>query len=518
MSNSKSEGAYVGELRVQDHDGLVARISALRIAEQALRSNAPDAVQTIRRISRSLLALATVYQDQQISAMASVLNSASDQELGERLHGLLPQLRSLVSKIRAKKAGILIVDDDAVIREILERRLAGPNRHIYSAATVEEAERVLSDQEVALVLLDLHLDDEDGRELLLKWRSTLPLSIPIIVLTANRGPQVQAECLALGADGFFEKPVDYATLSTLVAAKLQQSVEVVRQSALDPLTGLPNRAAFQRAFTRMAQLARRYREPLSVALLDIDRFKSINDLYGHPTGDRVLCRLSSILSQSLRGSDLVARWGGEEFAVLFPKAGLEEARAALLKARDALRSEQFDPGAHAGFHMAFSAGIGLVRDLATIEEVMARADHFLYLAKQTGRDRILTEADCLTAVKKNILLVEDDDTTASILEHHLGCFGFNVLRANEGAEALRIVSETPVSLMTLDIQMPGMNGFDVLKELRSTPGVSQIPVIILTWDADRRHMLQGFKLGADDYILKPFSPAEIHARVQRLLR
>jgi len=86
-------------------------------------------------------------------------------------------------------------------------------------------------------------------------------------------------------------------------------------------------------------------------------------------------------------------------------------------------------------------------------------------------------------VKKNILLVEDDDTSAAILEHHLGRYGFNILRAKEGREALRIISETPVALLTLDVQMSGMNGFEFLKELRRTPGISNIPVIILTWDA-----------------------------------
>lgn len=503
---------------LSDHDGLTARISALSIAEQALRSNKPDALQTIRRISRSLLALGEACHDPQVSAIASVLERANDGELGKSLHGLLPHLRSLVANIRTKKAGILIVDDDAVLREILQRRLAGPNRYLYTANTVVEAEHILADQDVALVLLDLQLGDGDGRELLLKWRSILPLSIPIIVLTANRGPQVEAECLALGADGFFKKPVDYAMLSTLVAAKLQQSFEVARQSALDPLTGLPNRAAFQRVFARMAQLAKRYQEPLSVALMDIDRFKSINDLYGHPTGDRVMCRLAKTLSQALRGSDLVCRWGGDEFAVLFPKAGLEEAHSALQKAQEALRKERFESSGHPDFHVTFSGGIALARDLSTIEQVMGRADHFLYLAKQTGRDRVLTEADCLTAVKKNILLVEDDDTSAAILEHHLGRYGFNILRAKEGREALRIISETPVALLTLDVQMSGMNGFEFLKELRRTPGISNIPVIILTWDADRRHMVQGFKLGADDYILKPFSVAEIHARIQRLIQ
>jgi diguanylate cyclase (GGDEF)-like protein len=513
-----AKGLNVSDLRVHDHDGLAARISVLRIAEKALQSNAPDALQTIRRISRSLLSLGETSQDPRVTEIASALDRASDAELGPCLHGLLPELRSLVANIRTQKAGLLIVDDDAVLREILQRRLAGPNRYIYTAATVAEAERVLADQDVGLVLLDLQLDDGDGRELLLKWRSSLPMSISIIVLTANRGPQVEAECLALGADGFFKKPVDYATLSTLVAAKLQQSVEIGRQSALDPLTGLPNRAAFQRAFARMAQLAKRYQEPLSVALLDIDRFKSINDLYGHPVGDRVLCRMTKTLSRSLRGSDLVARWGGEEFAVLFPKAGLEEARSALQKAQEALRKEQFEPGAQPDFHMTFSGGISLVRDHSTLDEVMAKADHFLYLAKQTGRNRVLTEADCLTALKKNILLVEDDDTTATILEHHLGRFGFNILRAKEGTEALRIVSETPVALLTLDLQMPGMNGFEFLQKLRQTPGISQIPVIILTWDADRRHMLEGFKRGADDYLFKPFSATEIHARIQRLLR
>ena len=115
------------------------------------------------------------------------------------------------------------------------------------------------------------------------------------------------------------------------------------------------------------------------------------------------------------------------------------------------------------------------------------------------------------------MLVEDDDTTALILEQHFERFGFNVLRAKEGNDALRLLSETPVALLTLDLELPGMSGFDFLKQLRRTPAVSR-SATILTWDSDRRHLLEGFKLGADDYLFKPFSAAELHARVQRLLQ
>jgi two-component system, cell cycle response regulator len=397
--------------------------------------------------------------------------------------------------------------------------LTAQNRQVFSATSLAEAEALLSDNEISLLLLDLQLPDGDGRELLLKLRErSATASIPILVLSGKEGSQVQTECFALGADAFFEKPFDPVTISTAVASKLQRAAEVTKRSSQDSLTGLPNRAAFTNAFARAAMLSSRMKEPLTVAILDVDRFKSVNDIYGHATGDRVLRRLSSVVSRSLRASDFLSRWGGEEFAMFFPNTDLSNARLALNKALSAFRAEKFSTKDGRIFQVTFSAGVAEVKPGQNVEQAIAEADRFLYLAKASGRDTVLTEADKFIAIKRNILLVEDDDLTASVVKHYLKREGFKVIHVKEGQAALDATQETSISLVTLDVKIPGIDGFELLQRFRKVPALHQVPIVMLTSAGKQEDIVKGFQLGADDYILKPFSPRELLARVHRLLQ
>jgi diguanylate cyclase (GGDEF)-like protein len=166
------------------------------------------------------------------------------------------------------------------------------------------------------------------------------------------------------------------------------------QSATDELTGLPNRRAFERALRREVERARRGGTALAVAILDIDRFKSLNDRFGHPVGDRVLAQVARRLSDSVRETDLVCRWGGEEFAILL--MGLAEGTPAeallvLERSRAAVggRPLALGPGLPCPM-VTISGGFALLpQDGTDGATLVRRADEALYEAKRTGRDRIL---------------------------------------------------------------------------------------------------------------------------------
>ena len=502
-----------------DREGLAARVNALRVAHHMMGANSVDAIPAIRRISRSLRHSETAYHYPEIGTLARALEDATDDKLSDALAKTLPRLRALATNLQAEQHRVLVVEDDPVTTQIFVQRLATANRQVFVAGRLSEAEKILAEHDVSLILMDLQLPDGDGRELLLRLRERpATSSIPVIVVSSKQGSQVQTECYALGADAYFEKPFDPATVATAVAAKLQRSAELTRGSSIDHLTGLPNRAAFTNAFARAAQLALRSHEPLTVGILDVDRFKSVNDIYGHATGDRVLRRLASVVSQSLRASDLIARWGGEEFAVFFPNTDLKEARMALNKALKAFRAEKFSARGGRTFQVSFSAGLAEFKQGISIEQSIANADRFLYLAKAAGRDQVLSETDKISSFKKTVLLVEDDDLTASIIERYLKKDGFKIIHARESEGALEALSDKSISLITLDVKIPGMDGFELLQRFRKVPSLHQTPIIMLTSSAKQEDIVRGFQLGADDYILKPFSPRELLARVHRFLQ
>jgi diguanylate cyclase (GGDEF)-like protein len=178
----------------------------------------------------------------------------------------------------------------------------------------------------------------------------------------------------------------------ILAARRLEHAEAL--STTDELTQLPNRRSFERALGRELERARRAGSKLGVALLDVDEFKQVNDRYGHPAGDRVLGQIARRLRQSFRDTDLVCRWGGEEFAVLLPELAQgtpEEVLAILERARHAVggRPITLGPGL-ASPMVSVSGGLALYptdgRDAA---ELLRRADASLYAAKRAGRDRVL---------------------------------------------------------------------------------------------------------------------------------
>ena len=160
--------------------------------------------------------------------------------------------------------------------------------------------------------------------------------------------------------------------------------EIARRADTDALTGVLNRMGFNEAMARELGRARRYQQPLSIAILDIDHFKKVNDEFGHPVGDQVLVRTAKLLSSCVRESDTVARWGGEEFAVIAPMTAEEGAASLAEKLRSIMATTHLGPKES----VTASFGVAEFRADDTLESLLQRADAALYRAKQSGRNQV----------------------------------------------------------------------------------------------------------------------------------
>lgn len=165
--------------------------------------------------------------------------------------------------------------------------------------------------------------------------------------------------------------------------------EVERLSLTDPLTGLKNRRGFEGNARRSIDIAIRYKHPLSVMMLDIDHFKRVNDTYGHATGDKVLAGIALICRQVMRTTDLIARFGGEEFCFLFPETPAEKAFSLAERIRTSISAVIFEADAQS-FSVTVSIGISeCISTGDSLENLLVRSDEALYKAKNTGRNRVL---------------------------------------------------------------------------------------------------------------------------------
>jgi len=153
---------------------------------------------------------------------------------------------------------------------------------------------------------------------------------------------------------------------------------------------------------------------------------------------------------------------------------------------------------------------------------VARADYHLYLAKSTGRDRVVSQAIEMPRIKKKILIAEDDELVATLIRHRLSQEGFEVIHFSDGESVLKAIGDNgrnpDLSLVILDVLLPEMDGFELLSRLRQKRTLAQVPIIVLTVMGSEEDVVRGLALGADDYVVKPFSPTELLARVHRLLK
>ncbi len=496
-----------------------SRIEALLAAGQRLAINFEESATSIRRLAHSLRGSGATYGFPEISEFAAKTEDAPDHELSSALDELVKHIQTLYEAQRPDREHILVVDDSEEIRLMLSVILAKQGYKVATAETAKEGMDKLESQAFNLMILDLVLPDIDGRNFLIKMREDhRTVNLPVLVLSAKNSPQIKAECFALGADDYFEKPLDPALLTTRVAVALQRSHALEKETRSDALTGLANRAAFAEAFESQRKLSQRNDTALSVAMLDIDHFKKINDDYGHIVGDDVLRHTSEIIRVKLRQSDLLARWGGEEFAVLLPATTEAMGKTALENVLSQLAQQPYVNSKGEQIHVSFSGGVYQVKIDEDLSHTLSQADANLYRAKASGRNCVLSTNDDIEVRPHSILIAEDDDLTAEFVLHRLRKEGYELDHHTRGDAALEAARKNKYDLTIFDVKMPGMEGFELLQRMRSDSLNKTTPVIMLTSMGSEQDISRGLHLGANDYVLKPFSPMELLARIRRLLK
>lgn len=409
------------------------------------------------------------------------------------------------------KRRVLIVEDDPEIQYLLTVILEDEDRELVSAGTGAEAWLVLQEQQVDLVVLDLILPDMDGRTLLTQLRERPETATtPVVVISARSGPEIRQECYSLGADFYTEKPFDPDEVAGDVKARLDRAVPVASPSHLDPRTGLLNRAGLLEIFDRRSGTG-------ALALIQLDEFHAITERWGWDVGAELLREASDILESEAR-ERVLSRLGGGEFAIFSVDGTREELAEVSERMLAKLRSVPFEDPNGEAFNLTASIGVVEVEENAPLDDALDEARRRLFRAKESGRNQVVAEDQPGEGGSARILVAEDDEISATILLHRLEREGLDVVRFDNGKAAFEgALQETP-DLVILDVKMPGMDGFEVLERLRRTPAYQKIPIIMLTSMGSEADVVRGFQLGADDYVLKPFSPIELSARVWRLLR
>lgn len=408
---------------------------------------------------------------------------------------------------------VLIAEDDPGSRLLLGSAVERLGHESLSAEDGDAAAALYAEQHPDVVITDLSMPGLGGAELVQRIRSAADAPYAYVLVVTGAADEATARAaMEAGADDLVIKPLDPAELERkLIAA--QRVTEMHRRlhadARHDTLTGVGNRLRLTEDLDALCGRVARYGHVYCVALLDVDRFKALNDRAGHRAGDDVLRSIAAALVENIRRGDTLYRYGGEEFLVLLPEQTLDGARLAGERLRQAV--EELGLEHPAGGTVTASVGVAGLGDAScTPDELFELADRALYRAKEGGRNRVEVEVAGDTGERPIRLLIADDDEGTLLL---LGSLlsrteGLKLVgSAADAGEAAELAARCRPDVVLLDFDMPGGGGVRAAIEIRE----SQPDVRIVAFSADdtAAAQLDMSRAGAVGYVVKGATDDEI---------
>jgi diguanylate cyclase (GGDEF)-like protein len=289
------------------------------------------------------------------------------------------------------KFSVLVVDDDADKRNLLEVALTMEGYNVCTAANGNEGLAAVESYQPDLVITDVMMPEMDGYELARRIRQDPRTKFIPIILQTNlyHGADDVRLGAEVGALGFITDLTDLDLLlaRTRTLLDFKAYLDTCEEAAFtDHVTGLSNRRHFERQLERELARTARYARPFSLVMLDIDRFKEVNDTFGHEAGDEAIRRLAKTLREGIRGIDMAARFGGDEFAIILTETTLARATEVAERLRLAIKETEVPTVGR----ITVSMGVAEAPSCGqTVHELLALVDATLYEAKRKGRNRVM---------------------------------------------------------------------------------------------------------------------------------
>ncbi|MEH7238040.1 response regulator [Bacillus sp. JJ1562] len=441
------------------------------------------------------------------------------------------EVRERKDEIGDKKL-ILLIDDDTTLLMYLKDELETNGWIVMAAADSERAINSYYDLNPDCVIIDIHMKDKNGLDILLQLKDMKQYFTPTIMISTDHSKEMRIKSYQLGADDYIQKPLEMDEFIVRINRQLERKQAFDDLILIDELTRVYNRKFLQQTYDRLVNNLNRNGTSFSIAILDLDHFKHVNDTYGHVIGDKVLTTFAEVLRSGLRLNDIIIRYGGEEFIILFPDTHAKEAKNLLERLLNEFSKVSFDDmnGAHP-FYCTFSAGVHeITSDELDLKRNIEIVDGALYEAKNEGRNQV--KAVPLNNIRYHRKLIHvgiiDDDPIIRTMLHDLiskskftDGFTLDIETFRDGMEFFEsswYTKKNEPYLIILDGAMPRMDGIEVLQKLREQPYQERFTVMMLTARRSEHDISRALRLGADDYITKPFKLLELEGRLSHLIK
>lgn len=444
----------------------------------------------------------------------SALGVASIMEKPFDAGPLLENLQGMLSLPLASR--VLAIDDDALFLRRLESLIVPLGTEFHGVTEPDALWSALEAKAPDLVLLDIDMPEIDGLGLCRAIRSESRFQeTPVVFITSSLCPQTRKAAYEAGGEDYIPKSIRGAELRIRIATRLRRA-RASRKAETDSLTGLPTRAPAVKALNHLLKLGERRSLPVSLAVIDLDRFKAINDRYGHPVGDSVLQKVAEHFRQTLRSEDVIARWGGEEFVAGMFLMDKELAVTRLQSLLDELKSHPMAIDEHL-LTVTFSAGVAqFPADGRDLGELYKAADSALYEAKQQRCRVVAASSLPLSDDRLDVVLVEDDHPLGSVLMEAFAEQGWRASWFQDGAEAAEALSSCKniPKVIVVDRELPGLDGLSLIEALAAQGICARAKVITASAKMTSDEINTVLALGVFDHVGKPFSLSVLLRRIE----
>jgi diguanylate cyclase (GGDEF)-like protein len=423
---------------------------------------------------------------------------------------------------------VLVVDDEVMISRGLTSLLERRGLRVTSVNDPLQFWRVLDESKPSLILLDLQMPRINGTELCRALRKDPRWSeLPVVFLTGHTDQASVYRIFASGADDYIGKPFVPAELMMRLESRLTGAR--VRRAApeTDPLTGLATATKATELIERFLRLARRKSDAYTIGVIQVDDFAAVANTFGRTLSDAVLRAIGALLPKAFRGEDVAGWWGGSEFVVGMYGSTKESAAIKLAQICQAIMDLDFLAPDGKRIHTACTAGVAEYQvdgeTVGALREAAAKARDEARDAGATTRVGIAGVKTAGPLVRRvDVVIVLDDASLVSVLQHAMESRNLRVATFGDGETAAAALTgaapEVQAAVILLGVDLPALNGLEVLRRLKAGQVTRSSSVVMLTARSGESDILAALELGAVDHVAKPFSVPVLMHKVRTVLK